>query len=172
MLVGALLDGMRAVFEIQESDHALLACERERLLGLVRAAVPYADVLEVGSTAIPGVVGKGDIDLLARCDAVDFERMTTALDRVLVWNPDQLCTPEYRGYTCPSPLDLAVQATVRGGPYDDFEPFLDALRADATLVDAYNELKRRFDGQPMDVYREAKAAFIRAVLDQAGTESA
>lgn len=163
---------MLDVFRIQQPDPTLFAHERRRLFELVMTAAPFAEVLEVGSTAVPGVVGKGDLDLLARCDAADFPRLAQALDRVLDWNPAQLCTPIYRGYLLRSPLDLAVQATVRGGPYDDFEPFLRALRGDPALVDAYNALKRRFDGSPMDTYREAKAAFIQAVLDQAGTESA
>jgi hypothetical protein len=32
------------------------------------------------------------------------------------------------------------------------------------LVAAYNALKRKFDGRPMDEYRSAKDAFIAKVL--------
>ena len=31
-------------------------------------------------------------------------------------------------------------------------------------AEEYNALKRKYDGQPMDAYREAKQAFIQAAL--------
>jgi GrpB-like predicted nucleotidyltransferase (UPF0157 family) len=150
-------------FVIADPDPALRS-ECDRAIALVRAAVPDAEVLEVGSTAVPGVIGKGDVDLLVRVPLAAFEATREALDRVLPRNPQQLSDAAYQGYTVPSPIDVAVQLTVKGGEYDTFVEFLDALRADPALVERYNALKREWDGQPMDEYRAAKAAFIEAVL--------
>jgi len=151
-------------FHVQPADPRLDA-ERARSLALVsEVAGPEAEVLEVGSTAVEGVIGKGDIDLLVRAPAEHFDTVRARLDAAFPRNPDQLSNDVYQGYTVDSPLDVAIQCTVTGGPFDDFEPFLVALRADPALVAAYNALKRRWDGQPMEAYRSAKRAFIEGVL--------
>jgi len=142
--------------------------ERERTLSLLTEAVgDQAEVIEVGSTAVDGVIGKGDLDVLVRAPAQDFASVRARLDAILTRNPHQLSNEIYQGYLVASPLDVAVQCTVAGGPYDDFEPFLRALRSDPELVAAYNALKRRWDGAPMGAYRSAKRAFIEDVLAQA-----
>lgn len=151
-------------FRIQPA-HPDLEATREALLDGLRALVPRADVLEVGATAIPGCIGKGDLDVLVRADAADFEATRAALDGRYPRNPDQLSNAVYQGYTVPTDgLDAAIQLTVRGGPYDDFEPFLEALRADPAEVAAYNALKRVWNGRDMDAYRAAKGAFVQGVL--------
>ena len=157
---------MDDTFRIAQPDPAQLCAECARAIAQVRAALGSldADVLEVGSTAIPGVIGKGDLDLLVRVDRDEFVRARAALDGALARNTNQLSNEVYQGYLVESPLDAAVQLTIRGGPYDNFLAFLDALRADAELREEYNALKRRFDGQSMSDYREAKSAFIARVL--------
>lgn len=154
-------------FAIRELDPALLARERDAALGAIRDAVPWADVHEVGSTAIAGVIGKGDVDVLVRVPAARFDEARAALDSTFERNADQLSNAIYQGYLVPSALDVAIQLTVTGGPYDDFLPFMDALANDPTLVRRYNELKREWHGRPMDDYRTAKSAFIRDVLERA-----
>ncbi|MCB9760494.1 MAG: GrpB family protein [Alphaproteobacteria bacterium] len=151
-------------FLILDIDPALLDAERARVIPALRAALPHAEVFEVGSTAIPGVIGKGDLDILARAPLERFDETRAALDALHPRNPDQLSNAQYQGYAVDSPLDVAIQLTVTGGAYDDFEPFLEALRADPSLIEAYNTLKRRWHGRPMDDYRAAKRAFIEAVL--------
>jgi GrpB-like predicted nucleotidyltransferase (UPF0157 family) len=155
---------MSTTFRIQTIDDQLLATERSRLTRLLRHLVPDAEVLEVGSTAVPGVVGKGDLDLLVRVPAEAFASTRAVLDKALRRNAGQLSNDEYQGYHLDSPLDAAVQLTVKGSDYDDFERFLDALRADPKLVIAYNLLKKRYDGQPMELYRKAKQQFVERVL--------
>ncbi|MCB9669014.1 MAG: GrpB family protein [Alphaproteobacteria bacterium] len=156
-------EALSDVFRIVPADPRLPA-ERARVLALLAATVPDAEVFEVGSTAVAGVIGKGDLDVLVRVPEPGFPHLLARLDAVLPRNPAQYASPIYQGYTVPSPLDVALQCTVTGGPHDDFLPFLDALRADPALVDRYNALKRRFDGGSMDAYREAKRAFVEAVL--------
>lgn len=156
-------------FVLRAVDPIELACARDAALAQLRAALPaWADVLEVGSTAVEGVIGKGDIDLLVRVPAERFEEARGLVDQVFARNPDQLSNDRYQGYLVPSELDVAVQLTVRDGPYDSFVAFLDALRASPARVEQYNALKRAWDGRPMDEYREAKAAFIEEILRSRG----
>ena len=141
-----------------------LARERERVIAAVRAVAPHAELFEVGSTAIEGVVGKQDIDLLVRVAPEDFERTRALLDGAFERDAQQLSNEMYQGYRVASPLDVALQFTVRGCQYDRFLPFLEALRDNPETIEAYNALKRCWDGRPMSEYRAAKSAFIGAVL--------
>jgi len=153
-----------STFRIQQVDANLLRTEARRLTALLKGLVPAAEVLEVGSTAVPGVIGKGDIDLLVRVPAEAFAATRDRLDGALRRNAEQLSTDRYQGYHLDSPVDAAVQLTITGCEHDDFEPFLEALRADPALVNAYNAMKLRWNGQPMAAYRTAKSQFIEQVL--------
>ncbi len=139
----------------------------DRALADVRDVLPWAEVREVGSTAVHGVLGKQDIDLLARVPEDRFQEAFEALAERFEHNPKQLHTEEYAGFIISRIPDVALQLTVKGGPHDDFEPFLQLLRTDPALRRAYNELKRAWDGKPMEAYRQAKAAFIERALQQA-----
>ena len=155
---------MSRLFLIQPRPAALDA-ERDRILAAVQAILPaLAEVFEVGSTAVPGVIGKQDLDLLVRAPLEAFEATREALDQAFSRDPGQLSNEEYQGYRVQSPYDVAIQCTVKGSSYDTFLDFLDALRSAPERVEAYNALKRQWHGRDMDAYREAKAAFIQDVL--------
>lgn len=140
-----------------------LPAESARVRDELARIVPFADVYEVGATAL-GAPGKGDLDVLVRVDAARFVDALARLDRVYRRDPDQHSSPIYQGYTVSSPLDVALQVTVANGPHDTFLTFLDALRADPRLLAAYVALKHRWDDRPMDDYRRDKASFVELVL--------
>jgi len=145
-------------------DPEVHASERSRVMGLLHGLIPGGSIMEVGSTAIVGVVGKQDIDFVVRVPESAFADARRALDTHFERNPNQLSNTEYQGYYVDSPLDVAVQLIVAGGPYDHFERFLEALRSNPELVKAYNALKRKWEGKPMNEYRRAKRDFIESVL--------
>lgn len=159
------------MFRIAPADPALPAV-RDRVLATIHAALrggAGVAVREVGSTAVDGVIGKGDLDLLVLASPDRFDAVRAALDALFVRNPRQYASAIYQGYTLasgdpPGGLDVAIQLTVAGGPHDTFDAFLDRLRQDPALVEAYNALKRRWNGRSMDGYRAEKAAFIEAAL--------
>ena len=151
-------------FRIVEVDPLLLHSEKQRVMELLCAMVPRSCVMEVGSTAVQGLIGKQDVDFAVCVPRRRFVATRRVLDAALSRNPGQLSDSQFQGYLVASPLDIAVQLTVEGGPYDDFSAFLAALKASATLREAYNALKRYWDGRPMEDYRGAKAAFIAAAL--------
>jgi len=133
---------------------------------MVRTAVPLASVLEVGSTAVEGVVGKQDIDIVVRVPAESFADTRDILDRMFSRNASQMSNSEYQGYLVTSSLDVAIQLVVAGGKYDTFVAFLQALSTDPTIRQAYNQLKIAWNGQPMQDYRVAKQEFIESVLNR------
>lgn len=145
-----------------------LAVERDRLVAIVRSVAPEAEVLEVGSTSAEGVIGKQDLDLLARVSLQDFVETRARLDMMFLRDVQQLSDGEYQAYRLPGPLDAALQLTVSGCQYD---LLLDVLREDSALIRAYNDLKRRWHGRSMHEYRVEKAAFIKSVLDSAASRA-
>ena len=151
-------------FYLTSPDPDLLARERTRIMELLQELTPAGSVMEVGSTAVAGVVGKQDIDFAVRVPESAFVETRRVLDAHLQRNPDQLSSAEYQGYKVVSPLDVAVQLIIVGGPYDHFERFLEALRSNPDLVKEYNSLKRKWHGKAMDEYRRAKRDFIESVL--------
>ena len=158
---------MAEVFRIRNFDASVLDAERERVSTLLKVCIPAERIHEVGSTAVPGVVGKGDLDFLVLVPAQDFETTRELLDQKFQRHPDQLSSDIYQGYLVDSKLDVAIQLTVEGGAHDDFLTFLMQLRASASLRAEYNRLKQSFDGRAMNEYRDAKRAFIERALSDA-----
>ena len=152
------------VFQLTAVPLELLNGERKRLRSCLQQHMPSAWIHEVGSTAVPGVIGKQDLDFLVRVPASAFRTTRAQLDQLFPRHTEQLSNDSYQAYRVPSPIDVAIQLTIENGDYDTFLVFLERLRASATLRGAYNQLKRRYDGRPMDEYRDAKAAFVASVL--------
>lgn len=105
---------------------------REQLAGLL----PDARVEHVGSSAVPGAVSKGDVDI---CVAVSAGRLEVALQALTklgyheahaTLRTPQLCMLK----SSRSDVDLALQLIEAGSRFDFFVSFRDALRADSLLV--------------------------------------
>lgn len=156
-------------FYLRNVNPGAIDAERERVLALLHSTVPVDRVHEVGSTAVPGVIGKQDLDFLVLIPAEEFEVTRSELDKRFPRDPNQMSNGCYQGYRVDSTLDVAIQLTVRGGSYDTFLYFLDRLKGSESLRAEYNRLKRSFDGRPMDEYRDAKRVFIERVLSAANT---
>ena len=152
------------VFRIQHIELSVLNAERIRVLALIGECIASERVHEVGSTAIPGVIGKQDLDFLVLVPPSEFLTARANLDVRFLRNHEQLSNEVYQGYTVSSKLDVSIQLTIKGGAHDTFLVFLRHLRESADLRAEYNLLKQVFDGRGMDEYRDAKREFIERVL--------
>lgn len=151
-------------------DAAEARAHADRLFGHVSSELrallpPSADIRHIGATAIPGCVTKGDLDIVVRVASVDFLTADGALAGRFSRNIGSKRTANFASFedAATSP-HLGIQLTVVDGEDDYFHLFAEALMRDPELVARYNALKRQFDGQPMDVYRAAKSAFVTRVL--------
>lgn len=151
-------------FLLQTLDPERLAEERKRVHALLSACNLPGQTFEVGSTAVPGVLGKQDLDFLVRVPAADFHSARERLDQHFERNAGQLSNDQYQAYHIPSTLDVAIQLTIEGGPYDTFSDFLSCLATNPEIRAAYNTLKLAYNGKPMNEYRAAKSQFIEATL--------
>tara|TARA_Y100001933_G_scaffold259897_1_gene310845 strand:+ start:121 stop:612 length:492 start_codon:yes stop_codon:yes gene_type:complete len=154
-------------FLLREIDPTTIDKERRRVLAELRSVFASELVHEIGSTAIPGIIGKQDLDFLVLVPPGEFDRARSELDQRYRRNPKQMSNEAYQGYKVESALDVAIQLTIKGGRYDTFLDFLDQLRESPILRAGYNRLKRSFNGRPMEDYRNAKREFIERALDSA-----
>jgi GrpB-like predicted nucleotidyltransferase (UPF0157 family) len=137
----------------------------QRVEAQVLNLVPSADVQHVGSTAIPGSLTKGDLDVQVRVASPEYVAAKDKLSKIYAVNVGGFAADDaisFEDYDTKPPL--GVHLTVIGGSGDIQWKFRDLLTASAELRDQYDRLKRRFDGRSMAKYRDAKADFVSRVL--------
>ena len=149
-----------------EAAHRRAAEAFENWLERFRNTLPErADCDHVGATSVPGALTKGDLDIAVRVSDEDFAAARDSLDETHTQNLKSVrngCFAAYEGdgFACP----VGVQLVIRRSKLDVFETYRRMLIDNPILLAAYNDLKQRFDGMPMDEYRAAKARFITEQL--------
>lgn len=142
----------------------------EKIFQTVRTDVlrilPHARVEHVGSSAIPGALSKGDIDI---CVVVGEGLVSVAATSLMklgyVEKLDTLRTKQLCMLVAlRKDVEVALQVIEAGSQFEFFIKFRDALVAESTLVDEYNCVKKASAHLSDDAYREAKSLFIEAVL--------
>lgn len=129
--------------------------------------LPNAKVEHVDSSAIPGAISKGDLDMFVGVTQDDFIKAIELIKRIGfnekldTLRTDSLCMMTSSTYN----EDVAVQLVANGSKHESFLEFRDKLRSNPDLVSRYNQLKLDCKGLPHDNYREVKSAFIEAVLN-------
>jgi GrpB-like predicted nucleotidyltransferase (UPF0157 family) len=149
-----------------------------RLIALIATRWPATPAEHVGSTAVPGLAGKGIIDLLLAADPAHNPAITQALlelgfqpqrpaafppSRPMLWGTFRHGATEYPVHVHVVPADSPEVAAMRG--------FRDALRADPVLRRRYAVLKRAIvAGGPVDpvAFTRAKHDWIAATLAHLG----
>jgi 5-(carboxyamino)imidazole ribonucleotide synthase len=147
------------------------------LARLVASAYPGAVVHHVGSSAVAGLPGKNIVDLAIEASPDEIPALTDALLSLGFGRQGGLVP-------FPPTRPMLVGEVVHGGTsylvhlhvmpparreLAELLGFRDALRADATLRDAYTEAKRRIvdaalAGQPQEAYTMQKANFVLDAL--------
>ncbi len=137
----------------------------QRVQAQLQTVLPNADVQHVGSTAIPGSLTKGDLDVQVRVPDTEYAAAKAKLSELYSVNAGGFVADDatsFEDYTTQPPL--GIHLTVVGGSADIQWRFRDLLVASPTLRKQYDELKRRFEGGSMEKYRDAKADFVSRVL--------
>jgi len=156
-------------FTLVDPQEARAAAQRlfETVKGALREVLPTADIRHIGSTAIPGCLTKGDLDIAVRVPVDAFPAAEAALARMYVRNDGSIRTATFSAFEDgASDPHLGIQLAAIDGPSDFFHLFVEALLSDPELVEEYNKLKRAHAGQAMAAYRTAKDEFIESVLAQ------
>jgi len=167
----------RRTAEVHEWDPRTVEVAR-RVGELVRERRPDLSVEHIGSTAVPGLPGKGIVDLSIQTDPPDIPGVVAMLYELGFgpqpgpdpWPPTRpmpVGSLEHDGETFR--IHLHVQPT--GGDFPRDIAFRDALRSDPELKRQYTELKRGITkGGPVDGFRytHSKTTWILGVYRQLG----
>jgi GrpB-like predicted nucleotidyltransferase (UPF0157 family) len=158
---------IRPAEDIEQAAREAYDEHRARIAELL----PDAQIEHVGATSVPGALTKGDVDLLVRVAAGELDAAAAALGALYAVHQEENWTPTFASFVDPDPpgLPVGIQLAASGSAEDAlFGPFRDALIRDPALLEEYNALKLRLDGEQYDRYTEEKAAFIERVLLRRG----
>jgi GrpB-like predicted nucleotidyltransferase (UPF0157 family) len=136
----------------------------------LQALLPTARVEHVGSTAVPGMLTKGDVDLCVLVRADELADAAARLGAAYAENVGSDRNEHLASFVAvreADEIDVGVQLVAEGSPFDMFVRWRELLRAHEPLRRDYDALKRRHDGGDRNAYRAAKAAFIEAALRDA-----
>jgi GrpB-like predicted nucleotidyltransferase (UPF0157 family) len=152
-----------------------------RLIALIATRWPATPAEHIGSSAVPGLAGKGTIDLLLAAQPAQIPAITQALfalgfqpqvpaafpaTRPMLWDAFRHGPTQYRVHVHVVPAGSPEVAALRG--------FRDALRADPVLRQCYAALKRAIvESGPVDpvTFTKAKHDWIVTALAQLGLAS-
>ena len=151
-----------------------------RLIALIATRWPTTPAEHIGSTAVPGLAGKGIIDLGTEADPADIPAITEAMYELGfgpqpgpdAWPPTR---PMHVGSYRLDGEDFLIHFHVhpRGGDLHRDVSFRDALRADPGLAAGYAQAKDRIvasaGGRPDRIaYQDAKGDWIVEAFDRLG----
>lgn len=126
--------------------------------------LPNAKIHHIGSTAIPGMLTKGDLDLLIQVPQAHFQSVTQTLKQHFAVNQPENWTTDYASFKEDEvyPLPLGVQLVIENSSMDFF--LNDYFRKNHEAVKRYNALKRTYAGGVQAAYLQAKADFLETIL--------
>ena len=149
-----------------------LATERanslfEEVRAKLAAVLPVGALIEhIGATAVPACLTKGDLDVVVRVSAEEFNQCQSLLKKLYAENLGSIRTSSFAAFMDEGANPpLGIQLVIIDSEFDFFTLFRDRLRTDPTLVALYNDLKVQYTGQDMAAYRTAKSRFIEDVLN-------
>jgi GrpB-like predicted nucleotidyltransferase (UPF0157 family) len=154
-----------------------------RVIAIIQTARPDLDVEHIGSTAVPGLPGKGIVDLGTEADPADIPAITEAMYALGFgpqpgpdpWPPTR---PMHVGSVVDDGVEYRIHFHVHPRGTGDLAKdlrFRDALRADPSLVEGYARTKQEIvdrAGGPLDgaIYQAEKGGWILDVYDRLGIE--
>jgi GrpB-like predicted nucleotidyltransferase (UPF0157 family) len=159
--------GLRVEFRPEQANREAVAKAFDEHRAVIEALLPAAEVEHIGSTAVPGALTKGDLDLLVRVPEGRFDSAHAALRNRYAVDQPQKWTSRFASFKQEpaGEIPVGVQLVVAGGTDDAlFVAWRDRLRADPDLLERFNAFKRGQVGADPDDYIEAKAQFIEAVI--------
>jgi GrpB-like predicted nucleotidyltransferase (UPF0157 family) len=138
----------------------------QQLTLCLRSLVPHAEIQHVGSTAIPGALTKGDIDVAVRvsgatfASAVDALRSHFAVKQPQNWSSCFASFGDDISYAAP----VGVQLVVRDSEADLFHFVHDHFVAHPEALATYNRVKLESAGKGSDEYWKAKDQVLAPIV--------
>ncbi len=132
----------------------------EREKKVLESVLPETNIEQVGSSAVPGAIGKFDIDIQIRTIPAHFTETVEIMRLHYPEKHPELWTDEFAIFRSEESELVDYMVTVIYSKYDDFYRVRDHLIANPDILEEYNNLKRGFEGKTYAEYRKAKAEFL------------
>ena len=133
----------------------------------IKVLLPDATIEHVGSSAIPGALTKGDVDVMVQVEAAQFASARSALDSRFSYNPEMPPEDEFVSYSGEyQGMDFGIQLVSGNDDQFGFLRWREALKADSELLTKYNRAKQSRADSDMEAYRAAKSALILSFLEE------
>ncbi|HZQ80638.1 MAG TPA: GrpB family protein [Gaiellaceae bacterium] len=129
------------------------------------AELAHVEVHHIGATSLPFGHTKGDVDVNVRAGADAFAPLVAALRARLEEAQRENWTPSFASFSTGAyELPLGIQVTVIGSPDDFLLALRDRMRADAALLQRYDECKLAAAAAGADAYWAAKNELLQGLL--------
>ena len=154
-----------------------------RIIAIIEVARPDLHVEHIGSTSVPGLPGKGIVDLGTEADPAAIPAITAAMYQLGFgpqpgpdpWPPTR---PMHVGSVMDGGVEYRIHFHVHPRGTGDLAKdlrFRDGLRADPALLAGYARVKQEIvdrAGGPLDgvIYQAEKGGWILDVYDRLGIE--
>ncbi len=133
----------------------------------IQALLPDATIEHVGSSAIPGALTKGDVDVMVQVEATQFASAQSALDSRFSYNPEMPPEKEFVSYSGEyQGGDFGIQLVSGNDDQFGFLRWREALKTNPDLLAQYNRAKQSRADLDMEAYRAAKSALILSFLEE------
>lgn len=161
-----MINSAERVFFASESDFRNeISLLFEKVKQELEALMPGSDVQHVGSTAVPGSLTKGDLDVQVRVNASQFSFAKEILCEIYTVNDGGFVASDAISFErCHEKPSVGIHLTVIDGSCDIQWKFRDLMLSSASLRQEYDDLKYRFEGGSMEEYRNAKAVLVERFL--------
>lgn len=138
----------------------------EKVLKL-KKLLPFTEVHHVGSTAVPGSLTKGDLDINIRVIQEDFDESVKILKSHYDIAQPQNWKPYFASFqdTGEKRISTGIQLSVIDSPGDCFLRIRQALLDSPEVLKTYNAMKQRHEGDNPSVYWKDKDAFFSKLLE-------
>ena len=128
---------------------------------LILALIPSAQIEHVGSSSIKGATNIGDLDIQVRITQENFEQAERVLQSLYTVHHPELRNDQFAIFKSEKhELPIGVMLTVIDSKYDEFHRLRDLFINNSELLARYNELKKSYEGKPVQEYKKAKREFF------------
>jgi GrpB-like predicted nucleotidyltransferase (UPF0157 family) len=132
----------------------------------IAATLPAVEVHHIGATAIPGALTKGDLDVVLRVEAHEFQsavakvRAAFAVKQPENWEPCFASFGSDQGFAMP----VGVQVVIKESEADFFLFVRDFLISNPDALADYNHAKQESFGRGDDEYWAAKDRVLARII--------
>ncbi|MEO5646373.1 MAG: GrpB family protein [Candidatus Paceibacterota bacterium] len=129
---------------------------------IIENNVTVTDIQNVGSTAIPGAIGKYDVDLQIRVSQEQFDEVIFFMKGYAEAKNPAYWTDQFALFKDAKDI-IDYNVTVIGSRHDVFHHTRDYLIQYPNVLHEYVQLKLRYQGKTYGEYRDARHSFFQSI---------